>query len=1267
VSKKNFINKSYKDKLRATYTSLMFLVLILLSAFLYYQVNNMVKPIIGKISVYAIDSEAQNFGQRFYNQKNILELLSTTEAFRSGDFLGIKKEIDNQMQRYGDLFISMKFKSINGQEYYNNPRNIIMPANYENQLLSGDKLNLITQTVYNDKIGEYISFTGTRVKDNKGKIVGTLIINAGVKKLISSVKKTKISELGEMWIFDSVGNVIVKPSSEKTQTYDAQDIRKQISGKPYGQIKIVNSIGDSSHLSYSEIPYTQGLYLAMGIEHKDYLAAMKLLMLIIFISAILACTFIFVFANKMANFITKPLTRMVKIIQNSDGTNFIEIPKDLKDSKDEIGILANTIDDMARNIRNNLLSLNSEIKERQKAQQNLISLNDKLECRVEERTKELTVATNSLAVSEDRFRIAMEAAHIGLYDFDCVSNELVVNGVLLKLMNSIEYKQGTIKESDWVQYKKPLEDVIYDVDIPGVMKLGVDNLTTIQEDFYEEFRLKDDLSTWLSMTGQAVQKDESGKVNRFIGVIQNISDRKRTEVELKTAKEQAEESSLAKSQFLANMSHEIRTPMNAIMGLTHLIGQSDLNDFQKNYVSKIEGSSKTLLRIINDILDFSKIEAGKFEIENIKFNLDKVMENISNLYAYSATNKGIDINFDTGEAVPDILIGDPLRLEQVICNLTTNAIKFTNSGEVNVAVRVAEETENSVKLHFSVIDTGIGLKQEQIERLFTAFAQADSSMTRKYGGTGLGLAISKQLVELMNGEIWVESKYGEGTCFQFTIDFEKALNQIKTDYLNYPDLLGKKVLVVDHNNTSLMILERMLKSFSLEVTALRNPYEAIEMFTNENFDLLIIDFNLPELSGTDLYKRLISNTEKKVPKTIFVSATGRENYYNQVNQLGVKNFLVKPINQSLMFDAVMNALKETTAIRIPKNNKELGLIKYQSILANTNILVVEDNEINQLVAKDILEGVGIIVSIASNGYEAINHVHANKFDLVLMDVQMPIMDGYEATEILRKTYSNFELPIIAMTANALKGDRELSIKAGMNDYISKPINPEVLFETLLKWLNDKGLKSKVNLILEMNNKNEILDMEKTLLKLGNKKDFYMELLQKYSINYSKAANELSDLILNKKYDETKIFIHTLKSVTGSIGATKLNTFITEFEQNYDSYDPSVKIEKLEIMWNLNEELLKYIAKLAMKGPEEKSSISNNSDVYACLENLLIVLKKARTKEIKECMNYLVAISINTGFIFQVNEIKELVERYRFKDAKVILEKLIQIVGEGNNG
>jgi len=1264
VSKTNFINKSYKAKLRATYALLMFVVLILLSIFLYFQMNMTVEPIIRDIGRHVVNSEAQYLGERFDDQSKVSELLSSMEAFKNGDISVIKQEIDKQMLKHGDLILSIKYKSITGEEYDNNKYNIKASDDYEKKLLAGDSYTLKSQAIFDEKLGGYIVFTGTKIIDNNGNVNGVLIINTGVKEVTASLSKRKIGQLNEIWIFDSLGNAIVNPNEEQIPIFDIENFKSDFDSNQFKEIKPKNPKNTLNHLVYGKIPNTENLYLVTCIEQEDFSNAMKFLLFIFFCSAVIISILIFVAANKMTNVLTKPLTRMVEIIQNSDGINFIEMPNDLKESKDEIGILANTIDKMANNIRCNVQALNGEIKERKKAEEHLIVLNDELECRVQERTKALTKVTNNLTISEDRFRIAMEASHIGVYDVDFINNVFVVNSVFLKLINAPEYKQCIIEDRDWVQCDGNFQDYIYEEDILNGTQFSADNLPMMGEDFYTEFRLKEDPNIWLSFIGQTINEDESGKIIRFIGVLQNISQRKKTEVELKVAKEEAEEASLAKSQFLANMSHEIRTPMNAIIGLTHLISQSDLNDSQKNYISKVESSSKILLKIINDILDFSKIEARKLEIENIKFSLDKVLENLSTLYTSSATSKGIDINFDIGEGVPDVLKGDPLRLEQIISNLTTNAIKFTSQGEVNVAVRIAEELKDKVKLHFSVTDTGIGLTKEQIERLFTAFTQADNSMTRKYGGTGLGLTITKQLVNLMNGKIWVESEYGKGSTFQFIIQFDKVSNIIKPSYETYPDLRGKKVLVIDHNKTSLMILERMLRSFLLEVTALSDPFEAIELLEKDKFDLLFIDFNLPELSGIDLYKRLVANTEIKVPKTIFISTTGRESYYNQVNQLGVKNFLVKPINHSLMFDAVMDTLKGTTTREVNRESNEESQMKFQSVLKDKKILLVEDNDINQLVAKDILEQAGINVSIANNGEEAIKYVRTNKFDAVLMDVQMPIMDGYKATEILRKIYPISELPIIAMTANALKGDREKSIESGMNDYISKPIDPEILFETLGKWLTGNSTKNIENSLKETSDeKIEVLDFNKTLIRLANKQNFYYDLLKKYCDNYSNLINEFSDMRMNKQYDEAKRFIHSLKSVTGNIGAMKFNKFIVHFEEQYESYDDESLNKNLATLSALNEELLNRIAKVISKKNPEKKQLSSNFDVYEALNKLLEALQKARAKEIKESMNYLVTNTEDISFMAQINEIKKLVDRYNFKKAKAMVEDLINVVKE----
>lgn len=1244
----------------------MFVVLILLSIFLYFAMNTEIKPIIKAMGSNVVSVNAEYLGERFDDQRKMIELLGSTEAFKNGEIPIIKKDIDNQMRKHETSILSIKYKAINGNDYENNPYNIKAVPDYEKELLFGDEPALKKQVIFDEKLNTYIFCIGTKIIDNNGKASGAIIIDISVKEVAAALSKTNMLSLDEIWIFDSLGNAVVNGDNEKLNMFDIDAFKNDVTNQSSGQINHRKSNNNLNYLSYSEIPHTENLYLAIPIERGDYAKAVRYLLFIILGCDVIISIFIFISADKITDFVAKPLIRMVEIIEKSDGIKFIEIPNSLKTSKDEIGILANTIDRMANNIRNNLQALNGEIIERKKAEEHLIVLNDKLECRVQKRTEALTKVKNKLAISEDRFRIAMEASHIGVYDVDFIDNVFVVNSVFLKLINSPKYNQCIIEEHDWVQCDENFDDYIYKEDILNGTQFSIDTLPRKGEEFYREFRLKQDPNIWLSFCGQTINEDESGRVIRFIGVLQNISERKKTEVELKNAKEEAEEASLAKSQFLANMSHEIRTPMNAIIGLTQLINQSNLNDSQKNYTSKIEASSKTLLRIINDILDFSKIEAGKLEIENIKFNLDKVFENVSTLYTDSAINKGIDINFDIGEGVPDAIKGDPLRLEQIIANLTTNAIKFTSSGEVNVAVRVDEELEDKVKLHFSVTDTGIGLTKEQVEKLFTAFTQADNSTTRKYGGTGLGLTITKQLVELMNGQIWVESEYGEGSTFHFIIQFDKLENIIMPSYEKYPDLHGRKVLVVDHNKTSLMILERMLKSFLLEVTAIRDPFEAIELLEKENFDLLVIDFNLPEVSGIDLYKRLVVNTEIKVPKTIFVSTTGRENYYTQANQLGVKNFLVKPINQSLMFDAIMNSLKgtENRTIKIENNreNEEKNQMRIKKLLKDKRILLVEDNDINQLVAKDTLEQVGISVSIANNGEEAIKYVRANKFDAVLMDVQMPIMDGYKATKIIRETYPSVELPIIAMTANALKGDREKSIESGMNDYISKPIDAEILFETLAKWISGNVIEDSVNHVKEvLTEEIEILDFDRTLSRFGNKQDFYNDLLKRYYDNYSNLANEFSTMRENKKYDEAKRFIHSLKSVTGNIGAIKLNKFIVEFEEHYEVYDEETLNKSLATLSALNEELLNRITKVISKNHFTEKQISSNFNAYEALTKLLEALQKARAKEIKESMNYLVTNTEGMSLTPQINEIKKLVERYRFKDAKAMVEELIKVV------
>jgi PAS domain S-box-containing protein len=596
--------------------------------------------------------------------------------------------------------------------------------------------------------------------------------------------------------------------------------------------------------------------------------------------------------------------------------------------------------------------------------------------------------------------------------------------------------------------------------------------TTWRGDFIN--RKKNGEEFWESASISPIKNNE-GEITHFVAVKQDITERKHMEKELIQAKQAADEANKAKGDFLANMSHEIRTPMNAVIGMAHLALKTDLSPKQRDYLKKIQSSANALLGIINDILDFSKIEAGKMDIETVDFNLEDVMENLANLVTVKAQEKeDLEVLFNTHWEVPRFLVGDPLRLGQVLINLSNNAVKFTDSGEIVVSSELLEQNEDRITLKFSVRDTGIGLTEEQAGKLFQSFTQADTSTTRKYGGTGLGLAISKKLVNMMGGEIWVESEYGRGTTFNFTADFGLGKERAKKRFAPSTDLRGTKVLVVDDNATSRKILKDMLESFTFEVTVAASGQEGITELKNaekdQPFELVVMDWKMPEMDGIEASRRIKSHSGlTKIPAIILVTAYGREEVMQQAEQVGLDGFLLKPVSASVLFDASMQAFGEALPERSRVSRgaqKEAEVLKH---LKGAHVLLVEDNEINQQVAREILEGAGLKVSLANNGREAIDAIQKNEYDAVLMDVQMPVMDGYTATRKIREwelketepkdknqdsalSPQSSELPIIAMTAHAMAGDADKSIAAGMSDHITKPIDPDQLFGTLQKWI-----------------------------------------------------------------------------------------------------------------------------------------------------------------------------------------------------------------------
>ena len=771
-------------------------------------------------------------------------------------------------------------------------------------------------------------------------------------------------------------------------------------------------------------------------------------------------------------------------------------------------------------------------------------------------------AQDALQESEQLFRSIFENAPVGIGLHNVRKAEYLTNQALHEMLGCTHEDLTSVEK--WDQVVHP------DQRASSAKRYAELLAGKYDYDEWEQHFIRRDRRIVIADGTFSVIRDSAGNPQYLLNTTKDITDRKHAEAELLAAKEQAIAATEAKAEFLANMSHEIRTPMNAILGMTHLALKTELTAKQRDYLTKTKVAAQALLGIINDVLDFSKIEAGKLKVENTEFRLDQVLEDLSSVVGQKAHDKKLEFLIASPNDLPQNFIGDPLRLGQILINLVNNAIKFTDSGEVVLTVALEEQLTDRLKVRFSVRDTGIGMTPEHAARLFQAFSQADTSTTRKYGGTGLGLSISKRLVEIMGGEIWAESTYGGGSTFFFTAWLGVGSSEPERKRF-IPDLSGIRALIVDDNPLAREILTGHLKAFSIRVDSASSGEEAIRELsaadTHDRYQLVLMDWHMPGLDGLETSRVIkCSGGLKRIPKIVMVTAFGHHDIRAQSDELGMDGYLLKPVTPSTLYDTLIRLFGVAGDEANPCPATSADTVSPDA--TGIRVLLVEDNEVNQQVATELLESAGASVTIANHGGEAVRILMEGEqpppFDVVFMDLQMPEMDGFTATTLLRTRPQLQELPIIAMTAHALVEEQQRCLQAGMNDHVSKPIDPDALFTALMRWSKPRRVQAPAtearparavedSPLPEM----EGVDVAGGLRRVAGNKRLFRDLLLRFAAQQANAGAQIAAAFENQDRKLAERIAHTVAGVAGNIGLGQVSTAAEKLERAIRRLDPAV--------------------------------------------------------------------------------------------------------------